>query len=133
MTRFNPQSILSARTAAVEEASIIRMAQKARELKSQGHDVISLTLGEPDFDTPKHIRDAAYQAMNDGFTHYAPIPGMADLKVALAKKLKSENALGYDPSEIIISNGAKQAITNAIFAIIDPGDEVILLAPFWVA
>ncbi len=133
MTRFNPQSILSTRTAAVEEASIIAMAQKARELKSQGHDIISLTLGEPDFDTPKHIRDAAYAAMNDGFTHYAPIPGMADLKAALSKKLKTENALDYDPAEIIISNGAKQAITNAIFATIDPGDEVILLAPFWVA
>jgi len=133
MTSFNPQSILSARTAAVEEASIIAMAQKARELKSQGHDIISLTLGEPDFDTPKHIREAAYAAMNDGFTHYAPIPGMADLKAALSKKLKSENALDYHPSEIIISNGAKQAITNAVFATIDPGDEVILLAPFWVA
>ena len=133
MTRFNPQSILSSRTAAVEEASIIRMAQKARELAAQGHDIISLTLGEPDFDTPKHIRDAAFQAMNDGFTHYAPIPGMADLKVALAKKLKTENNLQYEPSEIIVSNGAKQSITNAVFATIDPGDEVILLAPFWVA
>ncbi len=133
MTSFNPQSILSTRTAAVEEASIIRMAQKARELAAQGHNIISLTLGEPDFDTPKHIREAAYTAMNDGFTHYAPIPGMADLKAALAKKLKTENNLDYDPTEIIISNGAKQSITNAIFATIDPGDEVILLAPFWVA
>ena len=133
MTSFNPQSILSARTAAIQEASIIAMAQKARKLKAKGHDIISLTLGEPDFDTPKHIRDAACQAMNDGFTHYAPIPGMAALKEALSKKFKDENALAYDPAEIIISNGAKQSITNAIFATIDPGDEVILLAPFWVA
>jgi len=133
MTKFNPQSILSARTAAVQEASIIRMAQKARELAGQGHDIVSLTLGEPDFDTPKHIRDAAYKAMNDGFTHYAPIAGMPDLKAALSKKLKTENALNYDLSEIVITNGAKQSITNAIFATIDPGDEVILLAPFWVA
>lgn len=133
MTSFNPQNILSARTAAVEVASIIRMAQKARQLSEQGHDVVSLTIGEPDFDTPKHIRDAAYKAMNDGYTHYAPMPGMPDLKNALAKKLKTENGLDYDPSEIVPANGAKQAITNAIFATIDPGDEVILLAPFWVA
>ncbi len=133
MTRFNPQSILSARTAAVKEASIIAMAQKARRLAALGHDIVSLTIGEPDFDTPKHIRDAACLAMNDGFTHYAPIPGMADLKAALAKKLKTENGLDYDPAEIVIANGAKQAITNALFATIDPGDEVILLAPFWVA
>ena len=133
MTSFDPQSILSSRTAAVEEAVIIRMAQKARELKAQGHDIISLTLGEPDFDTPKHIREAAYQAMNDGYTHYSPMPGMPELKTALVKKLKSENGLSYDQSEITITNGAKQAITNAIFATIDEGDEVILLAPFWVA
>jgi len=133
MTSFDPQSILSSRTAAVEEAAIIRMAQKARELKAQGQDIISLTLGEPDFDTPKHIRDAAYKAMNEGFTHYSPMPGMPELKTAIAKKLKTENGLDYDPSEITITNGAKQAITNAIFATVDEGDEVILLAPFWVA
>ncbi len=133
MTTFNPQSILSSRTAAVEEAIIIRMSQKAREMKAQGHDVISLTIGEPDFDTPQHIRDAAYQAMNDGYTHYAPIPGMPELRKALAKKLKKENQLDYDWSEIVVSNGAKQSITNAIFATVDEGDEVILLAPFWVA
>ena len=133
MTAFEPQSILSTRTAAVEEAAIIRMAQKARELKAAGHDIISLTLGEPDFDTPRHIRDAAFEAMNAGYTHYAPIPGMPELRKALATKLKTENGLDYDWTEIVISNGAKQSITNAIFATIDEGDEVILLAPFWVA
>ena len=133
MTTFDPQSILSKRTAAVKEAAIIAMAQKARELKAEGHDVLSLTIGEPDFDTPKHIRQAAFDAMNDGYTHYAPIPGMPELRKALAQKLKTENDLNYDWSEIVISNGAKQSITNAIFATIDPGDEVILLAPYWAA
>lgn len=133
MTTFNPQNILSTHTAAVEEAAIIRMAQKARELKAQGHDVISLTLGEPDFDTPAHIRQAATKAMNDGYTHYAPIPGMPELRKAIAEKLKSENGLNHDWTEVVVSNGAKQSLTNAIFATIDAGDEVILLAPFWVA
>ncbi len=133
MTSFNPANQLSRRTSAVEEAAIIVMAGKARQLKAQGKDVISLTLGEPDFDTPRHIRDAATKAMNDGFTHYAPVPGMADIKQALSEKLKAENNLDYAPNEIIMSNGAKQSFTNAIFATIDPGDEVILLAPYWVA
>ena len=133
MTSFDPQSILSKRTSSVEEIAIIAMSQKARDLKAEGHDVLSLTIGEPDFDTPEHIRRAAYKAMNDGYTHYAPIPGMPELRKALAKKLKDENALNYDWSEIVISNGAKQSITNAIYATIDEGDEVILLAPYWAA
>jgi aspartate aminotransferase len=133
MTKFDPQSILSKRTAAVEEAAIIRMAQKAREMTANGHDIISLTLGEPDFDTPQHICNAATNAMNDGFTHYAPIPGMVDMRKRLAKKFKDENQLNYDWTQIVLSNGAKQSITNAIFALVDEGDEVILLAPYWVA
>ena len=133
MTNFNPQNILSKSTSAVEEAAIIRMAQKARELKADGHDVISLTLGEPDFDTPEHIQQAANKAIKDGFTHYAPIPGMPQLRKALADKLKRENNLDYSWSDIVVSNGAKQALTNAIYATIDEGNEVILLAPYWVA
>ena len=133
MTTFDPQRILSRRTSAVKEAAIIRMAQKARELKAAGQDVVSLTLGEPDFDTPQFIRAAAEKAMNDGFTHYAPIPGMPQLRKALSDKFARENGLTYDWSEIVLSNGAKQSITNAIFATIDEGDEVILLAPYWVA
>lgn len=133
MTPFDPQNILSHKTAAVEEAAIIKMAQRARELKAGGNDVISLTLGEPDFDTPEHIRQSLTRAMNAGYTHYAPIPGMPELRKAIANKLKTENGLDYDWREITVTNGAKQAITNAVFATVDPGDEVILLAPYWVA
>ncbi len=133
MTNFNPQNILSKSTSAVEEAAIIRMAQKARELKAQGHDVISLTLGEPDFDTPQHIQEAATKAIKDGFTHYSPMPGMPQLRQALADKLQRENNLNYQATDIVVSNGAKQALTNAIYATVDAGDEVILLAPYWVA
>ena len=133
MSRFDPAGKLSERTARVEEAIIIQMAQKARDLRGQGLDVVSLTIGEPDFDTPAHIRQAATDALEAGFTHYAPIAGIPELRAALAAKLRDENGLDYDPSEIVLTNGAKQAVTNAVFSLIDPGDEVILLAPFWVA
>ena len=133
MSQFDPQSKLSKRTSRVEEAIIIQMEQKARDLRAKGLDVVSLTIGEPDFDTPQYIRRAAEVAMDEGYTHYPPIAGFPELREALASKLKSENGLDYAPSEIVLSNGAKQSITNAIFALIDPGDEVILLAPFWVA
>jgi len=133
MTSFDPQSFLSKRTSSVEEAAIIRMAQKAREMRANGLDIISLTLGEPDFDTPEFIRKAAEKAMNDGYTHYAPIPGMPELRKALSAKFANDNGLTYDWNEIVVSNGAKQSITNAVFATIDAGDEVILLAPYWVA
>ena len=133
MSQFDPQSKLSKRTSRVEEAIIIQMEQKARDLRAKGLDVVSLTIGEPDFETPQYIRRAAEVAMDEGYTHYPPIAGFPELREALASKLKSENGLDYAPSEIVLSNGAKQSITNAIFALIDPGDEVILLAPFWVA
>jgi aspartate aminotransferase len=130
---FDLLRLLSHRTAAVEEAAIIRMAQRARDLKAQGRDVISLTLGEPDFDTPTHIQAAASDAMRNGHTHYAPVAGIPALRTAVARKLKEENGLDYSPSDIVLANGAKQAITNAVFATIDAGDEAILLAPFWIA
>jgi aspartate aminotransferase len=133
MTGFDCSKLLSRRTAAVEEAAIIRMAQRARDLRAKGRDVISLTLGEPDFDTPLHIQAAASEAMRKGHTHYAPVPGIPALRDAIAKKLRSENGLDYSPSQIVLSNGAKQAVTNAMFAMIDSGDEAIFLAPFWVA
>ncbi|MGI9463286.1 MAG: aminotransferase class I/II-fold pyridoxal phosphate-dependent enzyme, partial [Aestuariivirgaceae bacterium] len=133
MTQFDPSDKLSERTSRVEEAIIIQMAQKARDLAAKGLDVVSLTIGEPDFDTPDYIRRAAATAMDDGYTHYAPIAGFPELRNALAKKFKDDNGIDYDPAEIVLSNGAKQSITNAIFALVDPGDEVILLAPFWVA
>ena len=133
MTAFDATPLLSARVSAVEEAAIIRMSQKARELRTQGMDVVSLTLGEPDFDTPLMIQQAATRAMAEGFTHYAPVPGIPDLREALVQKFARENNIAYKPEEIAVTNGAKQAITNAIHALIDAGDEVILLAPYWVA
>ena len=133
MSRFNSADQVSRLTSSVEEAIIIQMAQKARDLREKGLDVVSLTIGEPDFDTPQNIRTAATQAMNTGFTHYAPVAGFPAMRQALAEKLCDENGLSYDPAEIVVTNGAKQAITNAVFAVVNPGDEVVLLAPFWVA
>ena len=131
MTDFD--QILSKSTRGVEDSIIIKMAQRARDLKTQGRDVVSLTIGEPDFDTPQFIKQAATDAMDAGFTHYSPMPGMPPLREALSAKLKTENGLNYDSDEIVITNGAKQAITNAAFALLDAGDEVIMPTPFWVA
>jgi aspartate aminotransferase len=109
------------------------MAQRARDLVAAGRDIVSLTIGEPDFDTPLHIQEAATEAMRQGHTHYAPVAGLPALRRAIAKKLAQENGLTYSDSEIVLANGAKQAITDTIFATIDEGDEAILLAPYWVA
>ena len=133
MALFKPENNLSWRVTGVKEAAILRMSRKAREMRAQGHDIIALTIGEPDFDTPRHIRDAAARALEEGWTHYAPIPGLPELRAAIAAKLKHENGLDYSPDEIVVSNGAKQAITNAIFSLVEDGDEVILPAPYWVA
>ncbi len=133
MTEFDPAANIAARATAFEEPPIIVMAQKARELRARGFDVVSLTIGEPDFDTPRYIRSAAVKAMDDGFTHYAPMPGFPELRQAIADKLRSENGLDYTTDEVVLSNGAKQSITNTMYALLEPGDEVILLAPFWAA
>ena len=133
MTAFDAAKLLSSRTNAVEEAAIIRMAQKARDLKARGLDVVSLTLGEPDFATPQFIQDAAAAAMAEGFTHYSPVAGLPELRAAIAGKLARENGLAYQAGEIVVANGAKQAITNAVFALIGEGDEAMFLAPYWVA
>ncbi len=127
------EKTLAARVSGFEEAAILRMSRKARKLRTQGVDIVSMTIGEPDFDTPEHIRKAACAAMDEGWTHYAPIPGQVELRAALARKLGEENGLSYTADEIVVTNGAKQAITNAIFSLVEDGDEVILLAPFWVA
>ncbi|MEM1197955.1 MAG: pyridoxal phosphate-dependent aminotransferase [Pseudomonadota bacterium] len=131
MTDFD--QILSKSTRGVEDSIIVKMAQRARDLKAQGRDVVSLTIGEPDFDTPQFIKQAATDAMDEGFTHYSPMPGMPQLREALSTKLKAENGLTYGTDEIVVTNGAKQAITNAAFALLDAGDEVIMPTPFWVA
>ena len=133
MIPFDPTALLAARGKAADEGAITRMAQKSRELRSLGHDVVSLTLGEPDFDTPMNIQEAATAAMQAGFTHYSPVQGIPELRAAISRKLKAENNLDYGVSEICVTNGAKQAIANAVLSLIDHGDEVIMLAPFWLS
>lgn len=133
MAPFDPARQLSQRTAAVEEAAILRMAQRARDLRAQGRSIVSLTVGEPDFDTPVAIRDAAKQALDEGHTHYSPVAGLPELRAAIARKHQRENGIDYTPAEIVVSNGAKQSITNVAFSLLDEGDEVILLAPCWAA
>ena len=111
---------VSRRTAELGEAAIQHMAQRARALQAAGRSIINLSIGEPDFATPAHICAAAGRAIADGFTHYAPIAGFPELREAIVGKLKTENGLDYQASEVVVSNGAKQAITNAAFATIDP-------------
>ena len=117
----------------MEEAATLRMAQLARELRGRGKDVLDLTVGEPDFDTPLFIKEAAKTALDQGFTKYAPVPGLPDLRQAICRKLKRDNGLDYAPENIVVSTGAKQSITNSCLALLNPGDEVILLSPYWVS
>ncbi|MDE2383252.1 MAG: pyridoxal phosphate-dependent aminotransferase [Alphaproteobacteria bacterium] len=130
---FDTSKLLSPRANAADEGAIIRMSQKTRDLRAKGHDVVALTIGEPDFDTPENIRTAAKEAMDKGFTHYAPTAGMADLREAVAEKLRVENKLNYEAANIVLANGAKQAVNNAVLSLIGPGDEAIMMAPYWVS
>ena len=131
--QFDTATLLSPRAATADEGAIIRMSQRTRELRSKGLDVVSLTLGEPDFDTPKHIQEAATRAMAEGLTHYAPVAGIPELREAIAAKLNSENGLNYAAANVVLANGAKQAFNNAILSVIGPGDEAVILAPYWVS
>ena len=116
------------------ESSTLAMAAKAREMKQMGFDVISLSLGEPDFNTPKHIQEGAKQAIDDGkYFSYAPVNGYLDLRKAISEKFKTENNLNYKPDQVVVSNGAKQSLANLFLALLDPGDEVIIYAPYWVS
>lgn len=125
---------LSDRINAIEESATLAMAAKAREYKNRGIDVISLSLGEPDFKTPKHICEAAKQAIDDGkYFAYPPVAGYQDLREALASKYNRENKVPYKAENIVVSNGAKQSIANAMLAILNPGDEVIIFSPYWVS
>lgn len=133
MAPFDISSLLARRASQSDEGAIVRMSQRARELRAKGQDIATLTIGEPDFDTPAHIQAAAAEAMRKGLTHYSPVAGILELRQALAKKLKDENGIDYAASEIVIANGAKQAIANAVLALIEPGDEVVLLSPYWVS
>ncbi|WP_462219636.1 pyridoxal phosphate-dependent aminotransferase [Ferruginibacter sp.] len=114
------------------EPETLKMAKLGRELRAKGIDVIDLSLGEPDFDTPQHIKDAAIKAINDNWSHYTPVAGFADLREAVCTKLKRDNNLEYKPENIITSTGAKQSLANAIYAVVDNGDEVVIPTPYWV-
>lgn len=124
---------LSARVRSLTESATLEMTRKSRELREQGIDVITLSIGEPDFNTPNAVKNAAIQAINDNLTHYPPVPGVPELRKAIADKLLRDNQLHYKPSQIIVSNGAKQSIMNALFSLINDGEEVLIPAPFWVS
>lgn len=117
----------------MKESATIAMAQLARDVAAEGHDVISLTLGEPDFDTPDHIKEAAKQALDDGYTKYTPVPGLPELRKAIQTKFKRDNNLDFDINQIMVSNGAKQVIANICIALLNQGDEVLIFSPFWVS
>src|SRR5688572_14980153 len=124
---------LSKLVSEMQESATLKMAKMARELKAQGKDVIDLSLGEPDFDTPAHIKDAAKKALDEGYTKYTPVNGLLELRQAIVNKLSRDNDLQYTVNQIVVSNGAKQSVYNLCMALLDPGDEVILPAPYWVS
>ncbi|MBR3531690.1 MAG: pyridoxal phosphate-dependent aminotransferase [Bacteroidaceae bacterium] len=124
---------LSDRLNRLAPSATLAMSQKSSELKAQGVDVINMSVGEPDFNTPDHIKAAAVKAIEENWTRYSPVPGYPSLKEAIVKKLKNENGLDYKPSQIIVSNGAKQSVCNTIMALVNAGDEVIIPAPYWVS
>src|SRR6476469_364765 len=114
------------------EPETLKMAKLGRELRAKGIDVIDLSLGEPDFDTPQHIKDAAIKAIEENWSHYTPVSGYLDLREAICQKFKRDNGLDYKPENIVVSTGAKQSLANVILGIINEGDEVIIPTPFWV-
>lgn len=123
----------SSRLNNMEESATLAMSRLSRELKAQGKDIISLSLGEPDFHTPQFIKDAAVKAMNDNFTTYTPVPGYDDLRESISNKFKRDNGLNYSKTQIVVSTGAKQSLANVILSLVDDGDEVIIPAPYWVS
>jgi aspartate aminotransferase len=127
------RTYLSERLSRLPESETIAMSQRSRELQNQGIDIINLSVGEPDFPTPHHIKEAGKQAIDDDFTHYPPVPGIPELREAIARKFKRDNDLTYTPSQIVVSTGGKQALANAIYSLVDEGDEVIVPAPYWVS
>ncbi len=126
-------NILSDRLNKLSPSATLAMSQRSGELKAQGVDVINLSVGEPDFNTPDHIKEAAKKAIDDNWSRYSPVPGYPDLKKAISDKLARENGLNYSPDEILTSNGAKQCVCNAVLALVNAGDEVIIPAPYWVS
>ena len=124
---------VSKRLNQLSESATLAMARMSRELKSQGHDVIALSLGEPDFDTPEFIKNSAKKAIDNNFSHYTPVAGLKELRDAICKKLMRDNNLEYSSDQIVVSTGAKQSIANVCLSLLNPGDEVILPAPYWVS
>lgn len=124
---------LSDRLNRLAPSATLAMSQKSSEMKAQGIDVINMSVGEPDFNTPEHIKDAAKKAIDENFSRYSPVPGYMDLREAISAKLKRENGLDYSVNEILVSNGAKQSVCNTIMALVNDGDEVIIPAPYWVS
>ena len=124
---------LSNRLNRLAPSATLAMSQKSSEMKAQGIDVINMSVGEPDFNTPDHIKEAAKQAVDNNYSRYSPVPGYPELRKAIVAKLKNENNLDYTPAEISVSNGAKQCVCNAILALVDDGEEVIIPAPYWVS
>ena len=124
---------LSKRINNLSESATLAMSRLSRELKQQGKDVISLSLGEPDFNTPDFIKNSAVQAINDNFSHYTPVPGIPELRKSICKKFYRDNNLEFNENQIVVSTGAKQSIANVCLSLLDKGDEVILLAPYWVS
>ena len=114
-------------------SATLAMSQKSSEMKAAGIDVINMSVGEPDFNTPEHIKEAAKEAIDENFSRYSPVPGYMDLRKAVSDKLRRENGLDYSTSEILVSNGAKQSVCNTVMALVNPGDEVIIPAPYWVS
>ena len=124
---------LSNRLNRLAPSATLVMSQKSNEMKAQGIDVINMSVGEPDFNTPDHIKNAAKKAIDDNFSRYSPVPGYLDLREAIAEKLKNENGLNYSVNEVLVSNGAKQSVCNTVMALVNEGDEVIIPAPYWVS
>ncbi|MCU0456977.1 MAG: pyridoxal phosphate-dependent aminotransferase [Bacteroidales bacterium] len=124
---------LSDRIKSLSVSQTLAMAQKSRELKAKGIDVISLSLGEPDFNTPDYIKEAAKKAIDDNYSKYPPVPGYNDLREAISRKFREENGLTYTPDQIVVSAGGKHSLINVILSLVNPGEEVILLAPYWVS
>lgn len=124
---------ISDRVQSLSPSQTLAMSQKSNELKAQGVDVINLSVGEPDFNTPDHIKEAAKRAIDENFTFYTPVPGYMSLRKAIADKLKNENGLNYTPEQIVVSGGAKQSLCNVILSVINPGDEVVIPTPAWVS
>lgn len=114
-------------------SATLAMSQKSSELKAAGVDVVNLSVGEPDFDTPAHIKEAAKKAIDDNYSHYSPVPGYMSLREAIADKLRKENKTSFEPAQVVVSTGAKQALSNVILATVNPGDEVVIPVPAWVS